>query len=56
MVMTADFDDYQKRGIRGQWLMAKETWRYSRNDPYVKAGAGYQFYGKPDGKAVSTAI
>ncbi|MBO1929711.1 hypothetical protein J4731_20865 [Providencia rettgeri] len=32
----------------------KETqWRYSEgNDPYVKAGAGYQFYGKPDGKAV----
>lgn len=36
----------------------KETqWRYSEgNDPYVKAGEGYKFYGKPDGKAVIFAL
>ncbi|MCP6071475.1 periplasmic nitrate reductase subunit alpha, partial [Klebsiella pneumoniae] len=32
-------------------------WRYSEgNDPYVKAGEGYKFYGKPDGKAVIFAL
>lgn len=39
-------------------MNGKETqWRYSEgNDPYVKAGEGYKFYGKPDGKAVIFAL
>lgn len=51
----APFDDYHKaRGLRWPVVNGKETqWRYSEgNDPYVKAGEGYKFYGKPDGKAV----
>ncbi|SUC28054.1 Periplasmic nitrate reductase precursor [Providencia rustigianii] len=55
----ADFDAYHKaRGIRWPVVDGKETqWRYSEgNDPYVKAGQGYQFYGKPDGKAVIFAL
>ena len=51
--------DYHKaRGLRWPVVNGKETqWRYSEgNDPYVKAGEGYKFYGKPDGKAVIFAL
>jgi len=50
----APFDTYhQVRGLRWPVVKGKETlWRYKEGtDPYVKAGAGYQFYGFPDGKA-----
>ena len=50
----APFDTYhQTRGLRWPVVDGKETrWRYREGtDPYVKAGAGYQFYGFPDGKA-----
>ncbi len=55
----APFDDYHKaRGLRWPVVEGKETqWRYSEgNDPYVKAGESYKFYGKPDGKAVIFAL
>ncbi|MHB1121304.1 MAG: periplasmic nitrate reductase subunit alpha [Ramlibacter sp.] len=51
----APFDEYHKvRGLRWPVVNGKETlWRYKEGaDPYVKKGAGYQFYGHPDGKAV----
>lgn len=51
----APFDTYhQVRGLRWPVVNGKETrWRYKEgSDPYVKAGAGYQFYGHKDGKAV----
>jgi nitrate reductase NapA len=50
----APFDTYHKtRGLRWPVVKGKETlWRYREGaDPYVKAGAGFQFYGFPDGKA-----
>ena len=50
----APFDTYhQTRGLRWPVVNGKETlWRYREGaDPYVKAGAGFQFYGHPDGKA-----
>ena len=50
----APFDEYPKaRGIRWPVVNGKETrWRYREGeDPYVKAGTGWQFYGNPDGKA-----
>lgn len=36
----------------------KETqWRFREgSDPYVKAGSGFEFYGKPDGRAVIFAL
>lgn len=36
----------------------KETkWRFREgSDPYVKAGKGFEFYGKPDGRAVIFAL
>lgn len=55
----APFDTYhQVRGLRWPVIDGKETlWRYSEgNDPYVKAGESYRFYGKPDGKAVIFAL
>ena len=55
----APFDTYHKvRGLRWPVVNGKETrWRYSEgNDPYVKAGAGFEFYGNPDGKAVIFAL
>ncbi|WP_026958996.1 nitrate reductase catalytic subunit NapA [Aliagarivorans taiwanensis] len=54
----ADFDTYHEvRGLRWPVVDGKETlWRYREgSDPYVKAGAGYQFYGKPDGRALIIA-
>ena len=50
----ADFEQYHKaRGLRWPVVDNKETlWRFKEGyDPYVKAGEGYSFYGKPDKKA-----
>ena len=50
----ADFDTYHKtRGLRWPVVNGKETlWRYREGyDPYVKAGEGVKFYGRPDGRA-----
>ncbi|MEJ2764205.1 periplasmic nitrate reductase subunit alpha [Photobacterium sp. MCCC 1A19761] len=50
----APYDVYhQERGLRWPVVNGKETrWRFVEgSDPYVPAGAGYRFYGKPDGKA-----
>lgn len=50
----ADFEAYHKaRGIRWPVIDGKETlWRYNEEyDPLVTKGAGFEFYGKADGKA-----
>ncbi|HMN71056.1 MAG TPA: nitrate reductase catalytic subunit NapA, partial [Rhodoblastus sp.] len=50
----ADFEQYHKaRGLRWPVVDNKETlWRFREGyDPYVKAGEGVAFYGKPDKKA-----
>ena len=50
----APFDLYHKaRGLRWPVIDGKETlWRFREGyDPYVKAGEGVKFYGKPNGKA-----
>jgi nitrate reductase NapA len=50
----APFDTYhQVRGLRWPVVNGKETrWRFREGlDPYVKAGAGVEFYGHKDGKA-----
>ncbi|MGF1714682.1 periplasmic nitrate reductase subunit alpha [Photobacterium chitinilyticum] len=50
----APYDVYhQVRGLRWPVVDGKETkWRFVEgSDPYVPAGEGYRFYGKPDGKA-----
>ncbi|RLQ87925.1 nitrate reductase catalytic subunit NapA [Notoacmeibacter ruber] len=50
----ADFDRYHEaRGLRWPVVDGKETrWRYREGyDPYVTAGKGVEFYGKPDGRA-----
>ena len=55
----APFDAYhQERGLRWPVVNGKETrWRYREGeDPYVKAGTGFQFYGNPDGRAVIWAL
>ncbi len=55
----AEFDAYHRgRGLRWPVVDGKETlWRFREgSDPYVKAGSGFQFYGKPDGKAVIFAL
>lgn len=55
----ADFDRYHEtRGLRWPVVKGKETLRrfVEGSDPYVKAGEGYNFYGKPDGKAVIFAL
>ena len=55
----APFDDYHNsRGLRWPVVNGKETqWRYKEgSDPYVEAGTGWQFYGKPDGKAIAFAL
>ena len=54
-----EFAAYHKvRGLRWPVVNGKETlWRYREGyDPYVKAGEGVKFYGKPDGKAVIFAL
>lgn len=55
----AYFDDYHRsRGFRWPVVDGKETlWRYREGyDPYVEAGKGWHFYGKPDGKATIFAL
>ncbi|MEP3275159.1 MAG: periplasmic nitrate reductase subunit alpha, partial [Stappiaceae bacterium] len=55
----APFDVYHKeRGLRWPVVGGKETrWRFKEgSDPYVGAGKGYEFYGKPDGRAVIFAL
>lgn len=55
----APFDMYHKvRGLRWPVVNGKETlWRYREGyDPYVKAGEGIAFYGKPDKRAVILAV
>jgi nitrate reductase NapA len=55
----APFETYHEvRGLRWPVIDGKETkWRFREGaDPYVKEGTGYQFYGKPDGKAVIFAL
>lgn len=55
----APFDRYhQVRGLRWPVVDGKETlWRFREgSDPYVKAGTGFQFYGKPDNRAVIFAL
>jgi len=55
----APFDAYHvARGLRWPVVNGKETrWRYREGeDPYVKPGTGFQFYGNPDGKAVIFAL
>lgn len=50
----ADFDRYhEERGLRWPVVNGKETqWRFREGyDPYVKKGAGVEFYGHKDGKA-----
>jgi nitrate reductase NapA len=50
----APFDAYHRaRGLRWPVVDGKETlWRFREGyDPYVQAGEGLRFYGKPDGKA-----
>ncbi len=50
----APFDTYhQVRGLRWPVVDGKESpWRFhEHSDPYVKKGAGWHFYGNPDGKA-----
>ena len=55
----ADFDVYhQAHGLRWPVVDGKETlWRYREGaDPYVAKGKGFEFYGKPDGRAVIFAL
>lgn len=55
----APFDVYHKeRGLRWPVVDGKETkWRFKEGeDPYVKAGTDFQFYGKKDNKAVIFAL
>ncbi|NGN96840.1 nitrate reductase catalytic subunit NapA [Grimontia sp. S25] len=55
----APFETYhQARGLRWPVVDGKETlWRYAEgHDPYVNAGEGFAFYGKPDKKAVIFAL
>lgn len=45
---------HQERGLRWPVVDGKETlWRFKEgSDPYVGKGKDFEFYGKPDGKAV----
>jgi nitrate reductase NapA len=55
----APFDAYHNsRGLRWPVVEGKETrWRFREgSDPYVKAGKVFEFYGKPDGRAVIFAL
>ncbi len=49
---------HQGRGLRWPVINGKETlWRFKEgSDPYVKAGKGFEFYGKPDGRAIIFAL
>jgi len=55
----APYDVYhQTRGLRWPVVDGKETlWRFKEgSDPYAKPGSDWDFYGKPDGKAVIFAL
>ncbi|MGF1562278.1 MAG: nitrate reductase catalytic subunit NapA [Geminicoccaceae bacterium] len=55
----ADFELYhQSRGLRWPVVDGEETlWRFREGyDPYVEEGSGWQFYGKPDGRAWIIAL
>ena len=55
----ADYDTYhQVRGLRWPVVAGEETkWRYREGlDPYVTPGAGVEFYGRPDKRAVILAV
>ncbi|WP_281556066.1 nitrate reductase catalytic subunit NapA [Thalassomonas sp. RHCl1] len=55
----APYDTYhQVRGLRWPVVDGKETlWRFKEgSDPYVKPGKDFEFYGKPDGRAVIFAL
>ena len=55
----APFDVYHEvRGLRWPVVDGKETlWRYREgHDPYVTPGAGVEFYGRPDKRAVILAV
>jgi len=55
----APYDRYhQERGLRWPVVDGKETkWRFKEgSDPYVKEGTGWEFYGKPDGRALIFAL
>ncbi|GLS83055.1 nitrate reductase catalytic subunit NapA [Paraferrimonas haliotis] len=55
----APFDRYHEvRGLRWPVVDGQETqWRFKEgSDPYAKKGSGWDFYGKPDGKAVIFAL
>jgi nitrate reductase NapA len=51
----APYETYHKvRGLRWPVVNGKETkWRFKEgSDPYAKKGSDWDFYGKPDGKAL----
>ncbi|TKB49044.1 nitrate reductase catalytic subunit NapA [Ferrimonas sediminicola] len=52
-----EFDQYFGEGMRWPVIDGKETlWRFKEGlDPLVKPGSGFEFYGKPDGKAMIIA-
>ena len=55
----ASFDTYHEtRGLRWPVVDGTETmWRFREgSDPYVTPGSGFEFYGKPDGRAVIFAL
>jgi nitrate reductase NapA len=55
----ASYDTYhQTRGLRWPVVDGKETrWRFKEGyDPYVKPGSDWDFYGKPDGRAIIFAL
>jgi len=55
----APYEDYQQtRGLRWPVVDGKETlWRFKEgSDPYVSEGADFEFYGKPDGRAIIFAL
>ncbi len=55
----APYEAYQEsRGLRWPVVDGKETlWRFKEGqDPYVKPGTDWDFYGKPDGKAIIFAL
>ena len=49
---------HETRGLRWPVVDGKETrWRYKEgSDPYVSEGADWEFYGKPDGRAIIFAL
>ncbi|MCP4302047.1 MAG: nitrate reductase catalytic subunit NapA, partial [Gammaproteobacteria bacterium] len=55
----APYEVYQEtRGLRWPVVDGKETlWRFKEgSDPYAKPGSDWDFYGKPDGKAIIFAL